>query len=137
MKKTGYQNDNLPNFGSWFNWGLHVEDIKDLFFVTGHSDLKPDRLQANFPNDPAAQMRFILQEMERTFSQAGYTKHNIICTNWCVTKEVTAEQTESILAIWGEYIAEVEPKPAVGTWKRIHGLISPDMMVELEMILAR
>ncbi|MBP0017734.1 MAG: hypothetical protein J7647_09265 [Cyanobacteria bacterium SBLK] len=45
--------------------------------------------------------------------------------------------TLSILAIWGEYIAEVEPKPAVGTWKRIYGLISPDMMVELEIILAR
>lgn len=105
--------------------------------MTGHADVKSDNSTANFPHDPVAQVRFILEQMEKTFSQAGHTKHNIVCVNWCVTKEVTDEQTKGILGAWAEYIAEVEPKPAGGTWKRIYGLISPDVMVELEMILAR
>jgi enamine deaminase RidA (YjgF/YER057c/UK114 family) len=137
MKKTGYQNDNLPNLGRWFNWGLNVENVKDLFFVTGHADVKADSSSANFPNDPVGQVKYILEQMEKTFSQAGYTKDNIVSVNWCVTKDVSYEQTLKILKVWEEYIADVETKPSGGTWKRIHGLISPDVLVELEMILAR
>ena len=49
MKKKGYQNENLPNLGSWFNWELNIEDVKDLFLVTGHADVKPEQLEKIYP----------------------------------------------------------------------------------------
>jgi len=137
MNKTGYQNPNLPDLGAWFNWGLNVQDVKEFYFVTGTADVKSDNQSVNYPSDPVGQLRFILEQMEITFSQAGYTKHDIVSVNWTVTKDVTDEQTWAILDVWADYIADVKVKPAGGTWKRIYGLISPDVMVELEMILAR
>ena len=137
MKKTGYHNENLPDLRSWFNWGLNVSDFKGIFFVTGTADVKKDNQSVNFPNDPVGQTKFILEQAEKTFSQAGYTRENIILSNWTVTKDVTEEQTFAILDVWKEYIKDVEVKPAGGTFKRIHGLISPEVMVELEFILAR
>jgi len=137
MKKIGYHNENLPDLRIWFNWGLNISDFKEIFFVTGTADVKKDMKSVNFPNDPVGQMKFILEQAEKTFSQAGYTKDNIIFTNLTVTKDVTEEQTFAILDVWEEYIKDVEVKPATGTFKRIHGLILPEVMVEVEFILAR
>ncbi len=121
----------------WFTWGLNILDFKDIFFVTGTADVKQDNHSTYFPNDPVGQIKFILEQAEKTFSQAEYTKDNIVFTNWIVTKDVTEEQTFAILDVWKEYIKNVTVKPAAGTFKRIHGLISPEVMVELEFILAR
>ena len=49
MKKKGYQNENLPNLGSWFNWELNIEDVNDLFLVTGHADVKSEQLEKIYP----------------------------------------------------------------------------------------
>lgn len=137
MKKTVYHNETLPDLRKWFNWGINISDFKETFFVTGTVDIQKDNHSANFPNDPVRQIKFILEQAEKTFSQAGYTKDDIIFTNWTVTKDVTEEQTWALFDVWEQYIKDVEVKPATGTFKRIHGLISPEVMVEIEFILAR
>ncbi len=135
MKKTGYNTESLGN-SPWFNRGLNVENAKEFFFVTGTCDFD-QRKKMKYPKDPVGQTKQILEYVEETFSKAGYTKQNIIAINWCVTKEVTQEQTVAILKVWETYISDIEVKPSGGTWKRIYGLIDPSMMVELELILAR
>jgi len=135
MQKTGYELEKLGTL-PWFHWGLNVEGAKDLFFVTGQCDFDKNGVTQHL-DDPVGQARVILKQMEDTFSQAGYTRDNIICINWCVTKEVTQQQTTDILDVWAEYIKELEVKPSGGTWKRIDGLIHPNMLIELELILAR
>jgi len=135
MKKTGYNTENLGQL-PWFNWGLNVSGAKDFFFVTGTCDYNHKGVIKN-PNDPIGQTKQILAYMEEVFSQAGYTKQDIVAINWCVTKDVNPAQTMAILKVWEDYIDDLEVKPSGGTWKYIHALIDPGMMVELELILAR
>ncbi|WP_120502377.1 Rid family hydrolase [Roseovarius sp. EL26] len=135
MKRTGYEHKNLSTL-PWFHWGLNVEGAKEFFFVTGQCDYDKDSVTKHM-NDPVGQARHILQQMEETYAQAGYTRDNIIKINWCVTKDVTEVQTTEILDVWADFIKDNEVKPMGGTWKRIHGLIHPNMMVELEVVLAR
>ena len=135
MKKTGYEHKNLTTL-PWFHWGLNVEGTKEFFFVTGQCDLDKNGVTHHM-GDPVGQAKLILNQMEETYSQAGYTRDDIVHINWCVTKEVTEEQTTGILDIWADFIKDLKVKPAGGTWKRIHGLIHPNMLVELELTLAR
>ncbi|MFS1526287.1 Rid family hydrolase [Microbulbifer sp. 2304DJ12-6] len=135
MKKTGYEHENLK-VTPWFHWGLNVEDAREFFFVTGQCDFDKNGV-TKCMNDPVGQTRVILEQIEQTYTQAGYKRNNIIGINWCVTKGVTEEQTAEILAVWAEFIKDVEVKPAGGIWKRIEGLIHPNMLVELELTLGR
>ncbi len=137
MKRTGYQNSNMPPVADLVSWGINLEGVKDMFIVTGHAAMRPDNSSAYFVGDAAAQTRWTLEQMEITFSQAGYTKHDIVSVNWSVDKDVTEEQSFGVFDVWQEYIADVEVKPAGGTWKRVYGLLSPEILVEIEMMLAR
>lgn len=137
MEKTSCQNPNLPPVGALISWGIDLKGVKDLCILSGHAAIKPDNAGGLFPADPVAQIRYTLEQLELTFSEAGYTKHDIVSVNWSVTKEVTDEQAFGMFQVWQDYIADVAVKPAGGTFKRVWGLLSPEIAVEIEMMLAR
>ena len=54
-----------------------------------------------------------------------------------MTKDVPPEQFGPILDRLAEFFSDSEVKPAGGPWRIVHGLIDPEMLVELEFWLAR
>lgn len=135
-KKQAFSNSKQADFGSILNWGLKVTDFSELFIVTGHGDLGPD-LAAKYPGDPVAQTRYILSQMQSVLEQAGYTVNDIIRTEWTLTTAVTDEQLQEIIAVWESFLATVAVKPAAGTLRFVERLVSPEMLVEYELLLAR
>ncbi|MBB6462738.1 RidA family protein [Flammeovirga kamogawensis] len=135
MKKTVFNTENL-NEMPWFNHGMHLQEVKEFFRVTGICDHTSKHVQ-KYPNDPAGQAKQILIYMEEVFTQAGFNKNNIIHIDWAVTKEVSQEQAFETLKVWEDYISDMDMKPTAGIWKHVDSLIHPDMLVEFELILAK
>ncbi|MDA2934446.1 hypothetical protein MYX82_08885 [Acidobacteria bacterium AH-259-D05] len=54
-----------------------------------------------------------------------------------MTKDVPPEDFEGVLGVLAGFFSDVEVKPAGGTWRIIEGLISPEMLVELEFWLVQ
>lgn len=134
--KQAFHNRKLPDFSNAFNWGLKLSDFKEIFFVTGHADCNPDFITKH-PEDPVAQTRLILNQMQNFLEEAGFTLNDIVRTDWTFTNDVDSDQFAQIAALWEAYLSDVKVKPATGTLRYVQRLGMPDMMVEYEMILAR
>ena len=134
--KKALHNPNMPDFRQTFSWGLKLTEFDELLFVTGHSDCDPEFVTRH-PGDPVAQTRLILAQMKDFIEEAGFGVQDIVRTDWTFVNEVTSDQFAEIAAVWQEYLADVEVKPATGTLRYVPRLGMPDLMVEYEMILAR
>lgn len=134
--KTAFNNTQQPNLGGILSWGLKITNHTELFIVTGHGDISPDYSTA-YPGDPVEQTKLILDQMDELIVEAGYTRDDIIRHDWTFTDEVTEKQFDQIVDIWEEFLIDVHVKPAAGTLRYVNRLVSREMMVEYEMILAR
>ena len=134
--KQAFSNNNLPDFGNTFSWGLKLTEFSDVFFVTGHADCNP-QFQTQHPDDPVAQTALILQQMKTFIEEAGFSLHDIVKTDWTFTNNVNDEHFAEIAKLWQSYLKDVEIKPATGTLRYVQRLGMPEMMVEYEMMLAR
>lgn len=134
--KEAFHNKRLPDMRNAFSWGLRVSDFKDIFFVTGHGDCNPEFV-TQYPGDPVAQTRHILNQMKAFIEESGFSIQDIVRTDWTFVKDVDSDQFGGIAAVWEEFLAEVEVKPATGTLRYVDRLGMADMMVEYEMMLAR
>ncbi len=136
MKIIAYNTENLQEM-AWFNWGVHLQDVKETLHVTGTCDMTSPGHVMKCPGDPVGQAKQIFEYMEEIFTKAGFTKQNIVYVDWAVTKDVTHDQAFEILQLWEAYVADLEVKPAAGIWKHVYSLIQPEMLVEFELTLAR
>ena len=134
--KTAVNNEKAPDFSAFFNWGLKLTDFSELFLLAGHGALGTD-FQARHPGDPAAQTRYILEDVESFLEKNGYTKHDIIRVEFTMTKDVEPAAYEEIFGIFAEFFADVEVKPAAGTLRVIEALAIPGMLVEYEFWAAK
>ena len=135
-QKTAFHNENKPDFRRVFNWGLKVTGFRELFFVSGHAASGAD-FQVRHPGDARAQTRYILDSMGEFLAQAGYNRDDIVRIETTVTKEVGVDDYGSMSAVMAEFLADVEVKPSVGTYRVVDRLVGPGMMVEYEFLLAR
>lgn len=138
MKKTAYNTEHHSEVPT-FNWGLKLEDVKELFYVTGINDCIPDgeNVYISHPGDPVGQTKKMLAYMEEVFTKAGFTKDDIVYVDWVITKEVTREQAYEIVGVWIDYIKDVKVKPAAGIFKCVDRLVHEGLLVEFEYTLAR
>lgn len=78
-------------------------------------------------NDPAAQTRQCLKNIEAALKQAGATLKDVVRTRLYVT-DISA--WEAYGRVHGEVFGEIRPATAM---VEINNLISPEMMVEIEV----
>lgn len=134
--KTAYPNKNAPDFSNVFNWGLKITNFTELFIVTGHGAVGAD-FQVRHPGDAIGQTRDVLEQMDGLLTGAGYNKNDIIKLEVTVTKDVNPDDFEGMVGAMSEYFADIDVKPAAGTYRVVDDLAVPGMLVEYEFLLAR
>jgi len=77
--------------------------------------------------DPHQQTRFILQKIDNALQKAGATLGDVVRTRMFVT-DIT--QWEAVGRAHGEFFAGINP---VATMVEVQALISPDLLVEIEV----
>ena len=78
-------------------------------------------------NDPGAQTRFILQKIEKALHTADASMRDVVRTRMFVTD---IARWEEIGRAHGEFFHEIKP---ASTMLQISALISPEMLVEIEV----
>ncbi len=78
-------------------------------------------------NDPGAQTRFILQKIEKALHSAGANMRDVVRTRLFVTD---ISRWEEVGRAHGEFFREIKP---ASTMLQISALISPEMLVEIEV----
>ena len=78
-------------------------------------------------NDPAAQTRQCLKNIEAALKQAGATLKDVVRTRLYVTD---ISEWEAYGRVHGEVFGEIRPATAM---VEVNNLISPEMMVEIEV----
>ena len=78
-------------------------------------------------NDPGAQTRFILQKIEKALHTADASMRDVVRTRMFVTD---IARWEEIGRAHGEFFREIKP---ASTMLQISALISPEMLVEIEV----
>lgn len=78
-------------------------------------------------DDPGEQTRFILQKIEKALVEAGATMQDVVRTRIFVTD---ISRWEAVGRAHGEFFHLVKP---VATMVEVSGLISPDLLVEIEV----
>ena len=104
--------------------------------VSGHADVKLDNSTANFPGDLIGQTKFILKQITKSVEAAGIALNDAIRTEITLSKEVTDDQLPELFQVLKDYVGDVEVKPAAGTLRFVERLISPECLVEIEVMLA-
>jgi 2-iminobutanoate/2-iminopropanoate deaminase len=118
MTKHAFKNKHLPDFSNAFSWGLKITDFSEIFFVTGHGDCDPDFITQH-PKDPVGQTKLIFKQMLHLIEEAGFTRQDIVRTDWTFVNEVTSENFADIAVLWEAYLSDIDVKPATGTLRYV------------------
>ena len=78
-------------------------------------------------DDPGAQTRYILQKIEKALIAAGATMQDVVRTRMFVTD---ISRWEAVGRAHGEFFRTIKP---VATMVEVSALISPDLLVEIEV----
>lgn len=132
--KVAIQDSNKQDVGS-ISWGLKIANFSELFLVSGYGATDAEG-RVQFPGDAIAQTDFILGRIEDFIERNGYRKNDIIRIEATVTKDVPQDQLGGIFGVLSAFFSEVEVKPTGGTFRIIHALGNPEMLVELGFWLA-
>jgi 2-iminobutanoate/2-iminopropanoate deaminase len=135
-KKVGVQNEKGADFSSVLSWGLKLTDFSELYILTGQGAVGADFRVAH-PGDPVGQVRSVLQQLDSLLVDQGYSRDDIIKIEFTATKEVRGDQLAPMMDVFGEYLAEVDVKPAWGTYRVVEALAIPGMLVEVEFLAGK
>ena len=132
--KIAVHDRNKQDVGS-ISWGLKITNFSELFLVSGYGATDAEG-KVQFLGDAIAQTDYILSRIEAFIEMNGYSKNDIIRIEATVTKDVPQGQLGGIFGVLSAFFSEVEVKPTGGTFRIIHALGNPDMLVELGFWLA-
>ena len=118
------------------NWGLKIRDFSELFLVSGYGATDAEGT-VQFPGDAAVQTEFILGRFQELIENNGYSKDNIIRYETTVTREVPASQFSGIRQATSAFMSDIAVKSTAATFRVVQALGNPEMLVELEIWLAR
>ncbi len=135
-KKIAFRNENAPDLSSLFSWGLKVTNIRELFFVTGTVAVTP-KFKVKHPGDAVAQAKDILNNVDSFIKKAGYSRDDIVRFNQTSTKEVKPNDSKKIFGLVEKFFEDVQVKPAAGTYRVVHALVAPGLLVEFEFLVAK
>ena len=82
-------------------------------------------------DEPGVQTRYILQKIEKALAEAGATMRDVVRTRIFVTD---ISRWEAVGRAHGEFFRDVKP---AATMVEVSGLISPELLVEVEVTPAR
>ena len=136
VTKTAAHNPNAPDMRAFFNWGLKLRDLDEIFLITGRPAWDADGTVLH-PDDAVSQTRFILQDIAAYLEANGYSKDDLIRIEYTFTKVVPAEQYEQIYGVFAEFLSDVEVKPAANTLRIVDSLGLPGLCVEYEFWAAK
>ncbi len=132
--KVAVHDSNKQDVGS-ISWGLKITNFSELFLVSGYGATDAEG-KVQFLGDAIAQTDYILSRIEAFIEENGYSKHDIIRIEATVTKDVPQGQLGGIFGVLSAFFSDVNVKPTGGTFRIIHALGNPDMLVELGFWLA-
>ncbi len=132
--KVAVHDSNKQDVGS-ISWGLKITNFSELFLVSGYGATDAEG-KVQFLGDAIAQTDYILSRVEAFIEENGYSKNDIIRIEATVTKDVPQGQLAGIFGVLSAFFSDVEVKPTGGTFRIIHALGNPDMLVELGFWLA-
>ena len=135
MSKIAVKDPNKVEVAS-INWGLKIRDFSELFLVSGYGATDAEGT-VQFPGDAAAQTEFILGRFQELIENNDYSKDNIIRYETTVTREVPASQFSGIRQATSAFMSGIAVKPTAATFRVVQALGNPEMLVELEIWLAR
>ncbi len=133
--KVAVQDSNKQDVGS-ISWGLKITNFSELFLVSGYGATDAGG-KVQFLGDAIAQTDYILSRIESFIEKNGYSKNDIIRIEATITKDVPQSQLSGIFGVLSAFFSDVEVKPTGGTFRIIHALGNPDMLVELGFWLAQ
>lgn len=136
LKKEALTSERLPDFTSIFNWGLKLNNIKELYLFAGVAAQNPD-FSIHMPGDYVAQTEFVLNELDIFLADNGLDRDDIIRIEFTLVDGFSNEEFGAILGQFAAYFADVEVKPAAGTLRVVTALAFPDLVVEYEIWAAR
>jgi enamine deaminase RidA (YjgF/YER057c/UK114 family) len=97
----------------------------DTCHVSGTTDAGPDG-RSRHPGDAAAQARASLEIVERTLTEAGFTRHDVVRTRMYLTNLADAAVVGEV---HGEWFRDVRPASSLVI---VAALIDPTIVVEIE-----
>ncbi|MDE0155491.1 MAG: RidA family protein [Gammaproteobacteria bacterium] len=136
VSKTAVNNANAPDMSSFFNWGLKIRDMEELFLITGRPAWTADGSVIS-PNDPVAQTKYILDDIERYMRENGYTPEDLIRIEYTFTTAVPKEKYQEVFGLFAGFLQDVEVKPAACTLRIVDSLGLEGLCVEYEFWAAK
>jgi enamine deaminase RidA (YjgF/YER057c/UK114 family) len=112
------------SFEASFGYSRAVID-GDLVFVSGTTGY--DYATMTMPEDPANQARNIFRTVAAVLAEAGSAMERIVRCQYFVTDRAYCEP---VLMVCGEVLGRI--RPAAGIYV-VHGLLKPEMKVEIEV----
>lgn len=136
LKKEALTSTRLPDFTSIFNWGLKLENFKELYLFAGVAAQRPD-FSIFEPGDYVQQTGFVLNELDIFLQDHGLDRDDIIRIEFTLVDGFSNDDFGAILGQFAGYFANVEVKPAAGTLRVVNALAFPGLVVEYEIWAAR
>ncbi len=136
ITRTAVPNPNAPDMSAFFNWGLKLRGIEELFIVTGRPAWAADGTIPH-PNDGLAQTRWILDDVGRYLADSGYSPADLIRVEYTFTRDVAPEHYQAIFGLFAQFLAAAPVKPAASTLRVVESLGLPGLCVEYEFWAAK
>jgi len=99
--------------------------VGNIIEVAGTTAMDGDQLIGK--DDVYAQTKFIIQKMEKALKEANSSLEDVVRTRIYVTD---ISRWEEVGRAHGEFFSEIKPASLM---VEVSGLVSPDMLVEIEM----
>jgi enamine deaminase RidA (YjgF/YER057c/UK114 family) len=99
--------------------------VGEQIFVSGSTAVKDGKVVG--PGDVAAQTRQTMSTIQEALQQAGATLADVVRYRIYLTN---IADSATVLPIFGEYFGDIRP---AGTLLAVSALISPEMMIEIEV----
>jgi enamine deaminase RidA (YjgF/YER057c/UK114 family) len=99
--------------------------VGDSCWVAGTTDAGPDG-RSRHPGDAVAQARAILEIIERTLEEAGFSRSDVVRTRMFVTD---IARSGEIAAVHGAVFGKIRP---ASTMVEVGALMDPTLLIEIE-----
>lgn len=136
VTKQAVENTKYPDRPRFFSWGLKIRDWEELFLISGYGDLGPNN-RVRHLDDPVAQTRQILADVQELIADAGYTVDDLVRLELTFTRDVEHERYDEIFRLCTDFFSHAAVTPATGTLRVVDALAYPGMLVEYEFLLAK